>query len=113
MRLTPLLGILALTVTACEPKRPPIPQGIGIPMEKALAGQDVFYRKDCVDCHVLDGVGGKMGPSLTGIGSVRDEQTLRGWISDPQGMRRTSSMPRIPLTPEELDLVTSWLFAHK
>ena len=104
---------LAVALFGCEPKRPPIPKDIGIPQELALAGQDVYYKHLCVDCHVIDGIGGKMGPSLVGIGSTRDTDYIRAYIKDPQAVQRTSSMPQTKLSNDELEAVTLWLAAHK
>lgn len=114
MRAIHAAALLTLTLSlGCEPRRPPIPADIGIPMEVAQAGQDAFYRHGCVDCHVIDGIGGKMGPSLAGIGATQDAAYIKAWIVDPQGVRRSSSMPRLPLTPQEVEAVTSWLAAHR
>lgn len=37
----------------------------------------------CLQCHVLDGEGGHMGPSLTGIGQRRSPMYLRAKLLDP------------------------------
>ena len=79
----------------------------------ALQAQGVYLDKRCDNCHVLDGRGGKMGPSLHGIGARREASWIRAYIANPQGVSRQSSMPRVEMTQAELDLITQYLKAHQ
>lgn len=49
-------------------------------------GEAVFRGKaGCLNCHTLGNEGGRMGPSLTGIGARRSASHLRAKIIDPAG----------------------------
>lgn len=64
-------------------------------------GFEVFhYHKaaECLRCHVMEGVGGNVGPSLTGIGARRDRRYLLLSVAEPQaivaqGFGKFSAMP--------------------
>jgi putative heme-binding domain-containing protein len=47
------------------------------------AGEAVFTRRGCVKCHMIRGTGGRLGPDLTNIGSVRSPIHLRASITRP------------------------------
>jgi len=67
-------------------------------------GADLFLRKSCFSCHVLDGAGGRRGPDLSNISARRSRDQLATTILNGQG----GAMPSFAsaLTPQELaDLV--------
>jgi cytochrome c oxidase cbb3-type subunit III len=49
------------------------------------AGEALFARRGCAKCHMIRGVGGRLGPDLTSIGSVRSPSHLRTSITHPDG----------------------------
>lgn len=115
LRKTPALfwwTSLTWVMFSCDTPLPPIPEGIDIPLERAESAQRLLFDKGCADCHIIDGTGGKMGPSLMGLGSRADRSHIEAYIRNPQAVRRTSSMPRVPLTEEELTLMLDYLMAH-
>jgi cytochrome c oxidase subunit 2 len=71
---------------------------------QAQRGQQVFAGGTCVNCHAIAGTGAnaQVGPSLSHVGSratigagvaVRNADTLRQWVRDPQGMKPGVLMP--------------------
>lgn len=48
----------------------------------ALSGKAVF-KSSCVSCHTINGVGGKVGPNLSKIGSKRSIAWLKIFIQHP------------------------------
>lgn len=47
-------------------------------------GRDIYFGKgNCVQCHWRDGSGGRLGPDLTGIGSIRGVASLRESLVAP------------------------------
>ena len=46
-------------------------------------GQTVFAAQGCGGCHIVDGVGGTIGPELTEVGARRSSQRLRQCLLEP------------------------------
>jgi cytochrome c oxidase subunit 2 len=80
----------------------------------------VFIRSACAACHTIrgTGAGGALGPDLTHVGSRRtiaagtlpnNFGNLAGWIGNPQALKPGVIMPAVPLRPEELRAVVSYL----
>src|ERR1700722_8227188 len=86
----------------------------------ASAGERVFERTACVNCHTVSGTPaiGKFGPDLTHLMS-RDTiaagaapntpETLRLWIKNPDAIKPGSKMPAMGLSDQDLDAVTAYL----
>ena len=50
----------------------------------AAKGKAIYMGKGgCANCHMLEGVGGRMGPDLTQIGAMRSPSNLRSSIVSP------------------------------
>lgn len=89
----------------------------------AARGSDVFHYHrvaECLRCHVIDGVGGNVGPSLTGIGARRDRRHLLLSVAEPQaivtkGFGAFSAMPAMKnvLSMREMRDVVEFLAAQR
>ncbi len=86
----------------------------------ARAGHAAFLRNGCVLCHTIRGTTarGRVGPDLTHVGSrltlaagtlENTRGNLAGWISDPQAIKPGNLMPHVPLSPEELLGIVTYL----
>jgi cytochrome c oxidase subunit 2 len=86
----------------------------------ALRGRQVFTSKACVMCHRIQGTeaGGSTGPDLTHLKSrgtiaagtlPNTRGDLMAWVADPQGIKPGTTMPRVPLSPDELNAVVAYL----
>lgn len=95
-----------------KPAAPPASDG-------GKAGLVVFERR-CAGCHTVRGTdaGGVYGPDLSHLAarSTLADGTipnaggyLAGWIADPQHIKPGSRMPRVALSGDELQAVTSYL----
>ena len=49
----------------------------------SVAGRQVYEGTACVQCHWIDGQGGRLGPELTSVGWRRSAMHLRASILDP------------------------------
>src|SRR5690606_20721187 len=75
-----------------------------------VAGQDVWHRYNCVNCHTLFGEGAYYAPDLTKIAQLRGDAYLTAYMRNPgqfydeQVHRRL--MPQQDLTDQEIaDLI--------
>jgi cytochrome c oxidase subunit 2 len=87
----------------------------------AAAGLALMSSKGCQGCHSVDGVetlNGLVGPNLTHVasrgrlaGGIYDntDANKRAWISDPAAVKPGTLMPKLPLTPTEIDQVVAYL----
>jgi cytochrome c oxidase subunit 2 len=80
---------------------------------RVAAGQRVFQRTGCVNCHAVAGTiaNGRYGPDLTHLMSratlaagaaPNSKETLRAWIQDPSGIKPGAHMPAMQLTEQEV-----------
>ena len=74
-----------------------------------------LLNKFCMNCHIIDGVGGKDGPELTRVGREQDLATIEQRIIDPALLDPAAEMPafgdRIP--PEDIRKLAEWLSKRK
>jgi cytochrome c oxidase subunit II len=88
------------------------------PMRKR--GAEIFQSKACVMCHTVRGTsaGSRVGPDLTHFGSRQSiasatlpmsRGNIAAWVTDPQGIKPGVNMPNVPIAPEELDPLVSYL----
>ena len=77
-------------------------------------GKALFAQFGCAGCHRIHGEGGALGPDLSFEGDSRPE---REWhlrhFRDPQSVSPGSTMPKIPLTEQELGELTSYILSLK
>jgi putative heme-binding domain-containing protein len=58
----------------------------GVPVGDAAAGKAVYAGKGgCATCHRVEGAGGRSGPDLSDIGSIRSAYQLQQKLADPTG----------------------------
>lgn len=90
----------------------------------AQKGYQVFMSKACVGCHTIDGTParGKVGPNLTHVGSrttiaagllENTPENLARWLDNPPAVKPGSLMPRLGLTPEEIQALVAYLSSLK
>ena len=82
---------------------------------KALVekGQKIYTEKKCSMCHKIEGVGGKIGPDLSDVGSKRDAEWIKGFLKDPKSVIPETKQPPFKGTDEELDAVVAYLMSLK
>jgi ubiquinol-cytochrome c reductase cytochrome b subunit len=69
----------------------------------------------CLNCHLIDGVGGKEGPELTTVGKKLDVSTIEQRIIDPTMLDPIAEMPAFgeKLSPDDIKLLAAWLAKRK
>lgn len=87
---------------------------------RVAAGKEIFLHTACVNCHTVRGTSahGTFGPDLTHMasrdtiasGSVKNTPAnLRQWIEDPDSLKMGSLMPKMNLSPHDLDQITAYM----
>lgn len=83
--------------------------GLKTSQAQGPSGQDLVGRLNCQGCHALAGQGGKLGPSLDGVGQRLAPEAMKKLLVSPHG-----GMPNFAhLKPEELDAVVAYLSGLK
>lgn len=77
------------------------------------AGQDVWHKYNCVNCHTLFGEGAYYAPDLTKITQHRGEQYLTAYMRDPSQFydeqRHRRLMPKQNLSDDEIKNLIAFL----
>jgi cytochrome c oxidase subunit 2 len=92
--------------------------------ELARRGREVVLSRACVMCHAIGGTkaAAHLAPDLTHVASRQiiaagalptSYESLHRWIADPQSVKPGANMPRVPLTPDELKAVATYLAGLK
>lgn len=73
-------------------------------------GAAVFQSKGCMNCHSLQGTGGKFGPPLDTIGQKLTLEQIRKYVHDPRSVNPKALMPpQKELSERELEEVAKFL----
>lgn len=70
-----------------------------------------MFDKLCLTCHTLGGKGNRVdpAPSLDNIGSIRDKDFLKRWITDPNLIKKGALMPKFPLSESTISEIVDFL----
>ncbi len=67
----------------------------------AQPGEAIFNAQVCSGCHMINGIGGNVGPNLTKVGSRRDKEWIEQQLKDPKSHNPNSIMPSYSKLPEK------------
>lgn len=67
----------------------------------------------CTACHSIGGNGGNVGPALDGVGKKFDATYFKKWIQNPNEVKPGTTMPKLPLTEQEIDEIVVFLTTLK
>lgn len=91
--------------------------------ELAQQGEEIF-AKNCMMCHAIDNVAGRLGPNLNGVGNRATvagilpantteelKENLAKWIKNPQDVKPGNTMPAFAnlLSDAEVDALVEYL----
>ena len=77
----------------------------------ATQGALVYQAYTCGACHIVNGVGMKVGPPLNGLSKRQTRSWVEAHFANPQKLSPGSVMPAYRLSPGDLDNLTTWLFS--
>ena len=103
-----LRSVLCLAVLAGPALAQSLPRAL-TPFEQTKARALLSDQLPCLGCHELNGEGGRIGPSLTGIAGRRDALWIREKIVAPQRLVAGTAMPAIPMAPRTRELIVAYL----
>jgi ubiquinol-cytochrome c reductase cytochrome b subunit len=75
-----------------------------------VEGARIFQKNSCGTCHQVNGVGGKIGPSLNGLAGRRNETWVIEHFQNPRKMSPGTPMPAYNFTPADMQNEVSYLF---
>ncbi len=75
----------------------------------------MLFSKFCVNCHIVDGVGGKEGPDLTRAGRELSPAAIEQRIIDPAVVDPLAEMPSFGgrISPGDIRMLATWLASRK
>jgi ubiquinol-cytochrome c reductase cytochrome b subunit len=76
----------------------------------AADGAALYQKSGCSACHMVNGVGGKMGPPLNGLGSRRTEAWTIEHFLQPQKMSPGTPMPPYKFAQGDMQNMVPYLF---
>ncbi len=71
------------------------------------------FNQICRACHAIGGNGGNVGPALDKVGTKYNEEYLVKWLKDPQSIKPGTTMPKLPLSDQEISELVSFLTTLK
>ena len=77
----------------------------------AVQGALVYQANHCAACHLVNGVGMKVGPPLNGLSKRQSRSWVEDHFANPQKLLPGSIMPAYKLPPKDLENLTTYLFA--
>jgi ubiquinol-cytochrome c reductase cytochrome b subunit len=77
----------------------------------AVEGALLYQANHCGACHLVNGVGMKVGPPLNGLSKRQSRSWVEDHFGNPQKMSPGSIMPPYKLAQKDLENLTSYLFA--
>jgi cytochrome c oxidase subunit 2 len=80
---------------------------------RASRGERVWVSQGCYGCHLIGKFGTPIGPELSRVGAKHEVSYLRKWLRDPESVRPTAHMPKLELSPEEIDSLAVYLASLK
>jgi ubiquinol-cytochrome c reductase cytochrome b subunit len=84
---------------------------LGEAPEFAVEGALVYQSNRCGACHIVNGVGMKIGPALNGLAKRQTRSWVEDHFKDPQKLSPGSIMPPYRLSSKELENITAYLFS--
>ena len=77
----------------------------------AVDGAIVYQKQQCGACHLINGAGQKVGPTLNGVALRRSKAWIQQHFLTPEKLSPGTSMPPYKFKPKDMEAITSYLLA--
>ncbi len=77
----------------------------------ATEGAQMYQANGCGNCHMVNGVGMKIGPSLNGVSGRHSKEWVEKHFADPAALSPGSVMPPFKFAPREMEQIVAYLFS--
>jgi len=96
------------------PPKPILAKASSTSSVEVSAGQKLYNDLNCSACHMINGVGGTIGPDLTHVGSRRTREWILDHFKNPDAYVPGSAMPSYGhLSEKELNDLTDYITSLK
>lgn len=100
------------------PVEPPLKKYVttsSISVSSSTVKKPEIFDKLCLTCHTLSGKGTRIepAPNLDNIGSIRDKDFLKRWLTDPSSVKKNPLMPKFPLSEATISELADFLSEQK
>ena len=103
---TEVQSVLAFFDTVSSPNKPVLASATS---KVDASPQDILTRYGCQGCHLVQGAGGTLGPSLDNVISEKGKAFFIKKVKNPQFNNSASAMPQMPISDEELEVLVDFL----
>ena len=73
-------------------------------------GRELYIEAGCPKCHLLDGEGGTLGPSLEGAGTRLKKAWVIAYLSSPSSVLANARMPEYELSEHQVEDLAAYLY---
>ena len=85
-------------------------EGLQSAPDFAVQGAVIYLNSQCGSCHMVNGVGVKLGPPLNGLKERRTQRWVEDHFRDPQALSPSSIMPPYRFPPSQMEKIVAYLF---
>ena len=107
-----VVGVALLTWRAVQTTPPALAEDRNERLSAAeVVGRQLVGAQACTSCHIVNGQGGTIGPSLDGVAQRRGSAYIHSYVENPKGINPNATMPAFlpPLTHEQVEDITQYL----
>jgi ubiquinol-cytochrome c reductase cytochrome b subunit len=79
--------------------------------DSVVHGAQIYEAQGCGNCHMVNGVGAKLGPPLNGLAQRRDAQWVAKHFVNPSAMSPGSIMPPTQLPPSDMQALVDYVLS--
>lgn len=91
------------------PAKPILAAPASAPSSASGAPRPEVFDQICVACHKFGGRGGAVGPALDDVHTRLSHEQVVTWLRDPAAVKPGTTMPRLPLTDDQLQQLATFL----